>query len=365
MNIPDDLFQTAPSDRRSLGEKRSRFHWRARWRQWINRRLPAAREITLSQKSIFIFPTSAGFGFLFFVFILLLVAINFENSPVYALTFLLAGVFVVSILHTFSNLSGLTITAAHTEPAFSGRDAIFHLLLAKKGARLYQGLQFFWPGNALIWSGLTDKQEQWLALRYRTGPRGYCRPGRLKVQTSFPLGLLRAWTWLDLDMQTVVFPYPMDSGQVPPTSTQPHDSGSSEQSGSDDFYGLRDYTPGDTIKAIAWKTYAKTGELNTKQFIDPVDHRLWLVWEDTQGDEEHRLSQLCAWALEAERGHSEYGLQLPGVSIAPSRDQAHLHQVLRALAIFNKREPSTDSMAAEDQYNDTLSSPANTKVTGQ
>ena len=318
-----------------------KFHWRVRWREWINRRLPAAREITLNQKSIFIFPTRAGFGFLGFIIILLLVAINFENSPVYLLTFLLSGLFIVSILHTFSNLSGLTITAAHAEPAFSGRDATFHLMVSKKGARLYQGLQFFWPGNAPVWLSLTDKHEAWLALRYRTGPRGYCRPGRLKVQTSFPLGLLRAWTWIDLDMQTVVFPYPLESGFMPPTSTQTQDAGDSEQSGSDDFYGLRDYVPGDTVKSIAWKTFAKTGQLNTKQFIDPVDHRLWLVWDDTHGDTEQWLSQLCYWALEAERGHSEYGLQLPGVSIAPSRDQAHLNKVLQALAIYNRRLPQS------------------------
>lgn len=337
MNIPDDLNQPGPSDRREQGESRGRFHWRKRWREWINRRLPVSREITLNQKSIFIFPTRAGFGFLGFIVLLLLVAINFENSPVYALTFLLSSLFVVSILHTFSNLSGLKLTAAHAEPAFAGRDAIFHLVIAKNGARLYQGLQFFWPGNSPVWCGLTDKHEEWIALRYRTGPRGYCRPGRLKVQTSFPLGLLRAWTWLDLDMHTVVFPYPAKVGFVPPTSTQPHESGNTEQSGSDDFYGLRDYVAGDTVKSIAWKHYAKTGKLNTKQFIDPVDHRLWLVWDDTQGDIEHRLSQLCYWALEAERGHSEYGLQLPGVSIAPSRDQAHLDKVLRALAVYNKQ----------------------------
>ena len=347
MNIPADLNQPKPRDRR--GARRSQYHWRQRWRAWINRRLPPAREITLDQKSIFIFPTGAGFAFLGFTFILLLVAINFENSPVYALTFLLVGLFVVSILHTFSNLSGLTITAAHAEPAFSGRDAIFHIVVAKKGARLYQGLQFAWPGNASVWLSLTDKDESWLALRYRTGPRGYCRPGRLKVQTSFPLGLLRAWTWIDLDMQTVVFPYPLDGGQLPPMSTQTHDSGNSEQSGSDDFYGLRNYIPGDTVKSIAWKTYAKTDQLNSKQFIDPVDHRLWLVWEDTHGDEEQRLSQLCAWALQAERGHNEYGLQLPSVNIAPARDQAHLDKVLYALATFNKKAPDTEAVEANDQ----------------
>ncbi len=335
MNIPDDLHRVNPGDRRKATDTRYRIHWRQRWRQWIDRRLPASREITLNQRNVFIFPTPAGFAFIGFLFIVLLVAINFENSPVYALTFLLFGIFVVSILHTFSNLSGITLTAAHSEPAFTGRDATFHVVLSKRGSRTYQCLQLSWQENTPVWVSLIDKHEEWIALRYRTGPRGYCDPGRLKVETRYPIGLLRAWTWVDLDMQTVVYPHPVAAGHLPHTAMISHDSGHVEQPGSDDFYGLRDYQPGDTIKSVAWKNYAKTGQLSAKQFIDPVDHRLWLRWDDTQGEQEQRLSQLCYWALEAERGHSEYGLDIPSARLSPSRGQHHLHELLRALALYN------------------------------
>ena len=296
--------------------------------------MPPSREITLTQRSVFIFPTRAGFGFIGFLSLLLLVAINFENSSVYALTFLLAGMMVVSILHTYSNLAGLTITAAHAEPTFAGLDATFNLVLSRENNRRYHGLQLSWQGGAVVWASLAEQNELWLALPFRTGPRGYCRPGRLRIETSYPFGLMRSWTWIDLDMRAVVYPYPIDAGNLPDSTPVNEDTGSGEQEGSDDFYGLRDYITGDSLKSVAWKHYAKTGAMTTKQFIDPVDHRLWLCWDDTTGEEEARLSQLCYWALEAERGHKEYGLELPGVQLPPGRDQAHLHQVLTALATY-------------------------------
>lgn len=349
MNIPDDIYQKKPSDRRShkrgssadaglsagTGSLLKRKSWQPLWRDWINRRLPAARHIVLNQRSIFIFPTIAGAGFLGLIFLLLLVGINFENSAVYALTFLMLGLFIVSILHTFSNLSGIHLTAAHVDAAFSGRDATFRIVLSKQGARNYYALRLGFPSNASALVNLDDGNEVWVDLRYRTGPRGLCRPGRMKVETRYPLGLLKAWTWIDLDMQALVYPLPDQSSKLPQSAIGDNDTGAKEQVGSDDFYGLRDYRAGDTIKSVAWRNFAKTGQLNTKQFVDQIDQRLWLDWEDTDGNEEQRLSQLCYWVLEAERGHSDYGLKLPGTSIKPARDSAHLHGVLRELALYN------------------------------
>lgn len=342
-SLLDQDFSSRPKDRRKKRRARSKAgntHWRQlmrqRWNRWLDRRLPPNREITLSQRSVFIFPTRAGFAYLGFTFILLLVGINFENSPVYALTFLLLGLFMVSILHTFGNLSGITVKIVHAEPAFAGQDASFHVVLSCRGARKYYGLKLNWRDNAPVWMSLSDQRESRVVLLYRTGQRGICQPGRMKIETTYPLGLFRAWTWLDLGGQTVVYPYPGNSLRVPKTTMLAHEKGDNEEFGSDDFFGLRDYVAGDTIKAIAWKNYAKTGTLNTKQFIDPVDHRLWLDWENTEGsDVEARLEQLCYWALEAEKGHNEYGLRLPDKVIQPGRHQAHLEKILRALALYD------------------------------
>ena len=112
-----------------------RARLRARFRQWVNRRIPPAREVTLDQRRIFIFPSRAGFFFGCCLLVMLIAAINFENNLSYGLTFLLATLFIVATLHTYANLSGLTLRALRAEPAFAGQQSEFHLMIERSKQR--------------------------------------------------------------------------------------------------------------------------------------------------------------------------------------------------------------------------------------
>ena len=103
----------------------------------------------------------------------------------------------------------------------------------------------------------------------------------------------------------------------------------------EDFYGLREYQPGDAIRHIAWRAYARSETLMTKQFAAYADRRVWLEWDHFEGlDREARLSRLCFWVLRLNSTNDEYGLRLPGLEIAPARGEAHRDEVLKTLALF-------------------------------
>ena len=105
--------------------------------------------------------------------------------------------------------------------------------------------------------------------------------------------------------------------------------------GAEDFYGLREYQAGDPVRHIAWKAYARTETLMTKQFAAYADRRVWLEWDQFEGlHREARLSRLCYWVLQLNSSNDEYGLRLPGVEIAPARGEAHREAVLKQLALF-------------------------------
>ena len=106
-----------------------------RFQRWVNRRIPAAREVTLDQRRIFIFPSRTGLFFLFCLAVMLLAAINYQNNMSFALVFLLANVFLVSVLHTYANLSGLTIRGVSAQPVFPGQASEFRLRLSRKPKR--------------------------------------------------------------------------------------------------------------------------------------------------------------------------------------------------------------------------------------
>ena len=107
------------------------------------------------------------------------------------------------------------------------------------------------------------------------------------------------------------------------------------QQGTDDFTGFANYRPGDSIKSIDWKAFAREQPLLVKRFSGAGARQLVLRWREAgTGDTERRLSQLCRWVLDAERLGLNYGLQLPGLEIAPSQGELHRRECLRALACF-------------------------------
>src|SRR5258708_16226498 len=58
--------------------------------------------------------------------------INYNLSVGYVLTFLLAGLGIVSILHTFRNLAHLYVSAGRAAPVFAGGTAQFEVVFENK-----------------------------------------------------------------------------------------------------------------------------------------------------------------------------------------------------------------------------------------
>lgn len=312
-----------------------------RWRAWLDRRVPPRRIVRLTQKNVFIFPPQSGLGFVLLVVLLVLGAINYQNSLVFALAFLLASLFAVTIGHTFRNLAGLEIEAAGAAPVFVGEHALFTLRIARTGSRRHHAVRIGAPGETVQLFDLDEETELRIRVPVLADHRGWLDPGRLRIETTWPLGLLRAWTWIDADQRALVYPRPLAGG---PPATAEIASGEGDivvRGGSEDFLGLREYRPGDPLKHVAWKSYAREGELLVKDFGGYADRRLWLDWDALPGvDTETRLSRLCAWTLELDAAGDEYGLRLPGAEVPPGRGPEHRGRVLRALALHGVPDPA-------------------------
>lgn len=308
---------------------------RNRFKHWLDRRIPPKRKITLNQKQIFIFPSKPGRWFILLLFIMLLAAINYQNNMSFALVFLLGSMFIVAILHTFANLSGLTIVAGKSNPVFAGEMAEFELMLSRHGRKDYFDIGVSWPASEHRSVTLTTSDHQQINLHLPARKRGYFRPDRLLIESFYPVGLLRCWTWLALDMTVLVYPQPLACTLYGDVGTDSLEEGEAMPvAGSDDFYEFRQYQPGDSPKHIFWKHYAKGQELLTKRFASYRERRLWLDWEGVSGGVEERLSKLCFWVLELDKSHDEYGLRLPGIEIAPGHGEQHRANVLKNLALF-------------------------------
>jgi uncharacterized protein (DUF58 family) len=318
----------------------SAFFRSQRFQKWLNRRMPPANSIQLNQGNIFILPTREGMYFVCLVILMVMAGINYQNSLIFSLAFLLASLFMVGIIHTFRNLSGLSIQAATTRPAFAGEDAEFSVILSRQGERTYEALMMGWNTEMLQGVDVVDEEEVRVKLYVPTKRRGRFNPGRLLIQTNFPLGLFRSWSWVDLDMETLVYPKPLFAGEIPDAISNTKEGEVIKRDGVDDFHGLRDFRSGDPLRHIHWKSFARTEDLQIKEYAAFVDRRVWLEWEHFTGmDRESRLSRICFWALSVSKTNDEYGLRLPGVEIEPERGPEHLDRVLRELALFESPDP--------------------------
>lgn len=308
------------------------------FQRWLKQRIPAASQIRLNHRRIFIMPTRAGMGLLLLLTIMLIGAINYQNSLVYAVVFTLGSLFWVGLHHTYRNLAGLELHAGGHPPVFCGEDAQLGVVLVSR-RREHQSIVLSWPGSLPQQADVTAGLSTSLALYYPTQHRGWLRPVRLRVATRFPLGWFVAWSLVDLDWRVLVYPRPV---YLPLPAMRGCGDGQGDQllvEGVEDFQGLRDYQPGDSRRRLDWRAWSRGQGLHSKIFAEPQHHSQWLTLEQTPGQSlEQQLSCLTGWILQLEQRRQPYGLELPGTRIQPAVGQAHRSSCLRALALFGVSE---------------------------
>lgn len=308
------------------------------WGRFFGRIRPQAGPVTLDRRRVYILPTRVGFLFVLVLTAMLLGAINYSNSLGFALTFLLASLAVVSIVHTFRNLHGLTFHAGQARPVFAGEAALFPVGIENRRHLPRLAIDLTLAGSGRVTVDLEPDALNWVELRLKAPRRGRLRLPRCTVESRFPLGLFRAWGYVHMATECLVYPKPAPAGSLPPKLSGSEGHGGDRGRGSDDFAGLRGYQLGDSLRHIHWKAVAAGGELVTKQFGAERAERVWLEWEEAPGsDVETRLSHLCRWVLSAEERGWVYGLALPHQRIPPGHGEAHRRRCLEALALFGGR----------------------------
>ena len=324
-----------------------RDKWNQKVTQWMGNRIRPQSSTTLNQRIIYIVPSRQGMMFVVVIGIVFIAAINYAVSLAFALAFLMVSIFVLSILYTFNNLNRLSLAALPNQPVFSGDTIGFNIMLSRAANKTHEALELSYlvggrvtaeeKSPAAVTSvDLVEQDREQVKVFTPALKRGNFKAPFLRITTRFPLGLARAWSIVDLDQHCLVYPKPV------PFQLDQFNSGSGgsddtaiKKDGSEDFYGLRDYVPGDPLKQVAWKNVARGQGMQVKQFVDYVDSNIWLDWDMFYGFSiEERLSRLCYCVLQLDRRRQPFGLKLPGVEIPPGSGAEHRARLLKALALF-------------------------------
>ncbi|MEK0364240.1 DUF58 domain-containing protein [Pseudomonas sp. CBC3] len=303
--------------------------------RWLLKRIPPGPSMRLDQRRIFIMPTPVGMTLLLALLLMLVAAINYQNSLAYALTFLLGSVYMVAILHTWRNLAGLTLHAGGSQAVFLGEQARLQVRLESRG-RLYQAVALGWPKSGMQVVDVPAGGTCEVDLNLTTERRGWLRPGRLRVESRFPLGILVAWSWIDLQLAALVYPRPA-VGELPETggaAEEEREGSRASGPGIDDYQGLRPWQPGDSRRRLNWKAYSRGQGLLVKDFTALLGEEPLLDLDALDGDLEARLSLLCHWVVELSARQQPFALRISATTIGPDAGVDHRNRCLRELALF-------------------------------
>jgi uncharacterized protein (DUF58 family) len=293
--------------------------------------------LRLGQRRVFIVPSRGGLLYALALIVMLVGAINYNLALGHALVFLLAGLGIVGMIHTFRNLHGLIITPGRSPSVFAGDMAHFELTLDNDRDSPRPALELAAENGNPVTVTVNRKKAAKLKIPLGTKNRGWLPLPRVRMATRYPLGLFTAWAYLQPAMRCLVYPQPI-AAPLPaatPTATggERHGDG-----GQEDFAGFRERQPADSPRHVAWKASARNageGPLLIKQFAGGAQVNLTLDWQmtDDRLADEIRIGILTGWVLAADEADAHYGLRLPDIVIPTASGERHRLRCLEALAL--------------------------------
>ncbi len=279
----------------------------------------AADEVALVQRRIYLLPTGRGLFVILTAVVLLLVGINYQLSLAFVVAFLLAGLMQAALLVSYRNLRGLIVRAGRSPHCKLGESLVFSVALASP-ERVRDGVSLIAQADGIVkiiaksWPlSVAGDTTEVVPLAFTPGRRGLMPLRRIVIESRAPYGLIRAWSYVHFEWLGVVEPQP----ETPPPPL-PLMAGDNDGSASRNVHvahdpdSLRDYAPGDSLKRVAWKQVAKSGDWYTRTGDSGHRQEIELSWHAvTLTDTEARLSRMAAWLLRANNENCAYELTLP------------------------------------------------------
>ena len=255
-------------------------------------------------------------------------------DPALLLALLLAAAAIASAIAAHLQLSGVQIDAISAEPVPAGQPLRLRVDLSLRDPRARHGLHLQ-LGDSNAWTSLPAHGRGEVELDVPSERRGWLELPRIRLSTTQPLGLVRAWSWVWPEQPLLV--YPLAEAVAPalpesgsdPLHTRAHASG-------EELHQLRPYRAGDAPRSISWKHSARRDSLLVREYEKPVGIEVILDWRSLAPlGHEARIARLARWVDVAEREGRRYTLLLPAhPPFGPGQGASHHHLCLRALALM-------------------------------
>ncbi|MAD76976.1 MAG: hypothetical protein CML20_19705 [Rheinheimera sp.] len=309
--------------------KRGLQQWfRKQFNNWLNKRQPPAREVTLSQKIIYILPSRFGLWYILLLILLYLLGTNYQNNLILLMSYMLVSVLLLALTLAWRNLHHITVSCAPVLTAYATETLMVPVSLQTPDPK--QQIQCYFTSKQQP-SVLADVNMRAM-VPLVVEKRGYFPLPRLTIHSYYPFGLFNCKSMLMLDYHFWVFPTPLPSESADALA---ENSGNKNQV-AEDYDTIRSYQAGDSLKLMLWKRLARDPANPVVKHAPsvPLPEPDWITIPAVTGAAlELALSKACYTMLQLEQRSKPYGLRIRSKSISPSCGQQHLQRCLRELAL--------------------------------
>ena len=285
-----------------------------------------------------------------------LAAVNTQANLLFGVFGLMVGVLLISVGVCRLVLMGVRVNRVFPEGAAVGETVTVQYQ--------FQNTKRFWPSLSLTLAELEGvqafaRQPHAYVLHAAPGTtavvnvevtpsrRGIYRLGRYQLGTSFPFGFIKRALLRRKDEKILIYP-PL--GQVSPrllelcrAAERTGANRKPRRGGSDEFYGVKEFRPGENPRWIHWRRSARTGRLVVRDMAQISPPRLMILLDtylphrtpEGIAAVEKSIAQAASLASRALEGGMAVGLcawSEGWTTIRPLRGKQHTREVLATMA---------------------------------
>ncbi|MCU4580735.1 DUF58 domain-containing protein [Acinetobacter gyllenbergii] len=293
--------------------------------QWIAKRFQVDQSKTLRQKDVLVFIYKQGFLYLILILITFIAGINYANNLILGFCFLISAILCISFYLTFKQLHDLQIDLV--PPEVGQVDQVLSLkLLIKQSVASARYLRIQWQAREqLIY---IDQTQHSVELPFIAEKRGLYEFETIKIYSTYPLGLVRAWTYLSPRQKVWIAPKAYD------WQKEHKNQATSAQDSLDEFKELRGFQHGDSYQNVAWKQVARGQGFLIKMFEAQANHQhLEIDYQQIPAlSHEDKLSFMMGLVEQCEQLGDDYALILPQARLERGQGQSQLIKAKLLLA---------------------------------
>ncbi len=305
---------------------------------------PASRillKMTLRPRRAKIRLTKAGWLYAGTTLLLGLAAVNTADNLLYLVTSFLLAVMATSSFLSFLNLSDLEISMEAPRHTFREHPTPFRLEIQNNKRFPSFLLRFFsaFASHPLLVFHVTGRGTEERLWVFRFPTRGWHEVRHLEVRSGFPFGLAYRTEHRMLSSPARVLVYPRIRPVSPEELTRSLEGAQGEhpterEGTGGDFGGLRPFQYGDSPRRIYWRSFWKTGAMETKRFLEEGAREVTL--EVPHHASEETLDDLASLTVALLDHGVAVGLNVmdTGEHLPPRTGEAQKHLLLKALALY-------------------------------